>query len=63
MHKALEIKFNNDGEKNFDISDGYDRKRLTDYVSRNRNFGAICSTLDAHNKDIVKRLIDNYHGW
>ncbi|AFV87772.1 MULTISPECIES: hypothetical protein [Alteromonas] len=63
MQKALEIKFKRDEEKHFDISDEYDRQRLSDYVSRHRNFGSICSTLDDHNKDIVKRLIDNYHGW
>ena len=63
MQKALETKFKNDEETNFDISEEYDRQSLTKYVSKNRSFGAICSTLDAHNKDIVKRLIDNYHGW
>lgn len=63
MQKALEIKYNNDGDSQFDISDKYQRKSLTTNVSDSRQFGAMCYNLDEHNKDIIKRLLDNYHGW
>jgi len=63
MQKAIEMKHVYDEMSVFDISDEDDRKSLAEYVSENRAFGAICSNLDKKNKDIVKRLIDNYHGW
>jgi hypothetical protein len=63
MQKALEVKYSNDGDSQFDISDNHQRRELTGFTSDSRQFGAICYNLDASNKDIIKRLLDNYHGW
>lgn len=63
MERALEIKYKNDERKDFDISIAEDREDLSEYYSEYRHFGAMCYNLDDNSKQIIKDLLDNYHGW
>lgn len=63
MQEALEIKFKNDEQGQFDISNKEDRESLASCVNDYQEFGSMCYNLDKSNKDIIKRLLDNYHGW
>lgn len=63
MERAIDIKFRNDGQAKFDISNQHDRAELAEYASEYRQFGAMCYNLDKKNKAIVKDLLDNYQGW
>lgn len=63
MENSLDEKHQSDRVTMFDISDVNARKSLADYADDNCHFGAMCRHLDNDNKDIVKRLLDNYQGW
>ena len=63
MKNSLENKYKHDQRSKFDISNKDDRTSLSEFASEYFQFGAMCYNLDKSNKDIIKRLLDNYQGW
>lgn len=63
MAHSLYVTHENGKKSTYDISDKSERLELADTNHSYALLGGSFLTLDKSNKNIVKRLLDNYHGW